>query len=65
MKSIAYPQEIGELIDRFRQLPGIGRRGAERMVANVPRRIKPGPFLTLNAGFGGIDSALVVEGRNA
>ena len=37
--------------------------GAERMVANVPRRIGPGPFLTLNAGFGGIDSALVVEGR--
>ena len=37
--------------------------GAERMVSNVPRRIKPGPFLSLNAGFGGIDSAIVVDGR--
>ncbi|MCQ2377861.1 MAG: recombination mediator RecR [Victivallaceae bacterium] len=35
MKNIAYPQEIEELIDRFRQLPGIGRRGAERMIQSL------------------------------
>ncbi len=33
MRTIAYPAEIEELIGRFKQLPGIGRRGAERMVS--------------------------------
>lgn len=33
MRAIAYPPEIEELIGRFKQLPGIGRRGAERMVS--------------------------------
>ncbi len=30
---IRYPAEVEALIDRFKQLPGIGRRGAERMVS--------------------------------
>ena len=29
---VCYPAEIEELISRFKQLPGVGRRGAERMV---------------------------------
>ncbi len=33
MRAIAYPPEIEELIGRFKQLPGVGRRGAERMVS--------------------------------
>ncbi len=33
MRAIAYPEEIEELIGRFKQLPGVGRRGAERMVS--------------------------------
>ena len=38
MKKIAYPEEVEELIERLRQLPGVGRRGAERMVFALLKR---------------------------
>ena len=39
-----YPEYIEKLINRFRQLPGIGRRGAERVVLDLldwaPERVE-------------------------
>lgn len=32
MNSAEYPEAVNELIDAFKTLPGVGRRGAERMV---------------------------------
>ena len=33
-----YPEQIEKLIDEFRQLPGVGRRGAERMLLALLKR---------------------------
>lgn len=36
----AYPESVERLIERFRTLPGIGRRSAERMAFDVMKRSK-------------------------
>lgn len=39
-------------------------KGAERFVSSVPRKLRSHSILSLNAGFGGINSAVVVKGSS-